>query len=61
MPKVKTRPAKALRAKSPQSKTRNQTAGKPARASKTSAKSSRQKVSAHRKRMRAKGLRLIQM
>lgn len=71
--KTKTRPAKALRAKSAQSKTlHGKTAHRSASASKTSrgksppqnttsAKSSRDKVSAHRKRMRAKGLRLVQM
>jgi hypothetical protein len=48
MAKRTTRPAKALRTKAPKSK--------PA-----PAKSSREKVSAHRKRMRAKGLRLVQM
>src|SRR5215210_6669333 len=73
MPKTKTRPVKALRAKPAQSKTPGHAArGKRAGASKISsgksadqqvshAKSSREKVSAHRKRMRAKGLRLVQM
>jgi hypothetical protein len=48
MAKRTTRSAKALRTKAPKNKT-------------PPAKSSREKVSAHRKRMRAKGLRLVQM
>ena len=68
MPRTLRRPVKALRAKSVQRKTRGQAAGtskaspvKSAAKNASGAKSSREKVRAHRERMRARGLRLVQI